>query len=281
MIKKEIDRVKAALDLQEYLGWPSIQDFIKIINGNEIRNVNINVDDIKRAIHLYGIPAPCLKGKMKRRRPLSHDTLDFLQQPLPVEIHEKRVELYVDIFKFGGIHFMLIESSRIKYIDVESVTSQAMASIVPIVQKVIKKYRLRGLEVTSVHIDNQINNDESEQGRQPATIVPYSADEHVSVAERRIRTIKERMRSVLAGLPYKAVPKIMIRGLAKKVKSMLNQFPVRNGGISATISPTEIVEGKRKPDLGMKRINFGQYVEIHNGTDNTISELSKGNVCHE
>jgi len=118
--------------------------------------------------------------------------LDFLQQPLPVEIYDKRVELYIDIFKLGGIHFMQIESGRFKYIDVESVTSQAMASLVPIVQKVIKKYRLRGLEVTSVHIDNQFNNDEFEQGIQPANIIPYSADEHVSVAERRIRTIKRK-----------------------------------------------------------------------------------------
>ena len=67
----------------------------------------------------------------------------------------------------------------------------------------------------------------------------------------------------------------MIKGLAKKVKSMLNQFPVRNGGVSSTISPTEIVEGKRKPDMGIKRINFGQYVEIHDSTDNTTSERSK------
>ena len=98
---------------------------------------------------------------------------------------------------------------------------------IEVVQKVIKKYNLQDLEVTSVHINNQFNNDEFEQGIQPANIVPYSADEHVSVAERRIRTMKERMRSILGGLPYKAVPKIMIRGLVKKVKSILNNFPAR------------------------------------------------------
>jgi len=73
MTKKEIDRAKAALDLQEYLGWASTQE-LYIINGNNIRNININVNDIKKGIHLYGMPTPCLKGKMKRRRPLSHDT---------------------------------------------------------------------------------------------------------------------------------------------------------------------------------------------------------------
>ena len=60
---------------------------------------------------------------------------------------------------------------------------------------------------------------------------------------------------------------------------MLNQFPVRNGGVSSTISPTEIVEGIRKPDMGIKKINFGQYAEIHDGTDNTTSERSKGAIA--
>ena len=49
---------------------------------------------------------------------------------------------------------------------------------------------------------------------------------------------------------------------------MLNQFPVHKGAVSSTISPAEIVEGKRKPNFGRKRVNFGQYVEIHDGTNN-------------
>ena len=97
MTKKEIERVQAARDLQEYLGWPSTQEYINIINGNEIRNINITEDDIKRAIALYGEPTQCLRGKMTRRRPLSHDTLEFLQQPLPIDLHDKRIQLFLDL----------------------------------------------------------------------------------------------------------------------------------------------------------------------------------------
>ena len=31
--------------------------------------------------------------------------------------------------------------------------------------------------------------------------------------------------------------------------------------------------------MGIKRINFGQYAEIHDGTDNTTSERSKGAIA--
>ena len=113
----------------------------------------------------------------------------------------------------------------------------------------------------------------------PIKIVPYSADEHVSIAERRNRNVKERMRSIIAGLPYKSIPKIMIRGLARKVQQMINSFPSRKGGVSETISPAEIVEGIRKPDFSKRRVNVGQYVEIHDGTDNTANRRSKGAIA--
>jgi len=67
----------------------------------------------------------------------------------------------------------------------------------------------------------------------------------------------------------------MIRGLARKVQQVINSFPVRKNGVSDTISPAEIVEGVRKPDFSKRRVNFGQYVEIHGGTDNTATERSK------
>jgi len=57
------------------------------------------------------------------------------------------------------------------------------------------------------------------------------------VVERRNRAVQERLRSVLAGLPYKRVPMIMVRGLGKKVKTVMNKFPVITGGVSSTISP--------------------------------------------
>ena len=279
MTSKEIERAKLALDLQEYLGWPSVDEFIKIVQRNEAKNININVDDIKRAVHLYGIPSPYLKGRMTRRRPLRQDQLDFLQSPLPVELYDKRIELYMDIFYFGGMKFIIMESSRIKYIEIESISSESMTHIIPIVKKEINKYTARGLEITGVHIDNQFFNQEFENAIRPATLITYAADEHVSVIERRNRTVKERMRSILAGLPYQQIPKIMLRGLSKKVKTVINQFPVRKGGVSNTISPEEIVEGKQKIDLSKKRVNFGQYVEIHDGTTNTSSERAVGAIA--
>ena len=279
MSKREIERAQSARELQEYLGWPSTKEFVNIINGNEIRNINITVDDIKRALVLYGEPTQCIRGKMTRRRPMSHDTMEFLQQPLPIELHDKRIELFLDLFKFAGTWFIIIESSRIKYVDIEVMTGQGLEYIIEQVKQCIRKYKARGLQISGAHVDNQFYKSEFQRAIAPTILIPYATEEHVSTIERRIRAVKERMRAILSGLPFKKLPKVMVRGLATKVKNMINKFPVRKGGVSSTLSPEEIVEGKHKLDGNRRRINFGQYAEVHEGTTNTAANRSIGGIA--
>ena len=271
--KKEIERAKAAVELQEFLAWPSTLEYLEIIRSNSLKNCDVTVDDIKRSVILYGEPVPYLQGRMTRKRPLRDDPLSRLLSPLPLELHEKRIELYVDIFHFQKCQFLLMESGRIKYVEIKDVFNQKMENLVRMVVQEIKKYHARGLQVSGVHVDNQFCNDEFENAIKPAILIPYAAREHVSVAERRNRTVKERMRSLVAGVPFKALPKIMVRGAARKAKQMINKFPAKNG-VSTTISPEEIVEGKPKMDLNLRTISYGQYAQIHDGTDNTSKQRS-------
>ena len=54
---------------------------------------------------------------------------------------------------------------------------------------------------------------------------------------------------------------------------MMNRFPVKNG-VSTTISPEEIVEGKHKFNFSKRRITLGQYAQVWTGTNNTKKERS-------
>ena len=126
MTKNKIAWAKLAVEVQEFLGWPSVDEYIEIVRGNKIWNFNITIDDIKRSVDLYGVPTPYLHGYMTRRCPLKHDPLDHLQEPLPIELHDKRIELYMDLFKFLGVYFMLMESARIKYVQIDDIQRQTM-----------------------------------------------------------------------------------------------------------------------------------------------------------
>ena len=143
--KREIERAKAAVELQEFLAWPSTAEFIEIIPKNQLKNCDVTIDDIKRAVYLYGEPVPYLQGRMTRRRPLKDDPLSRLQTPLPLELHEKRIELYIDIFHFKKCQFLLMESGRIKYVEIKDVFNQKMENLIRMVINEINRYHARGL----------------------------------------------------------------------------------------------------------------------------------------
>ena len=63
---------------------------------------------------------------------------------------------------------------------------------------------------------------------------------HVSEAERNNRTIAERVRCTYHNLPYKKIPKIMIKYMAMNCTDQLSMFPAKEG-ISEYYSPNVII----------------------------------------
>ena len=67
-----------------------------------------------------------------------------------------------------------------------------------------------------------------------------AAKEHVSEAERTIRTLKERTRGLMATLPFSHIPRWMKIKFVYFIVLWLNAFPIKSG-ISATYSPRELI----------------------------------------
>lgn len=75
----------------------------------------------------------------------------------------------------------------------------------------------------------------------------YGRNEHVGPIERPVRTIKERCRSTCNGITYRRITVLMVRSLVEGVTDMINIFSSKTG-ISKSLSPSTIVEGKPKFD---------------------------------
>jgi len=97
----------------------------------------------------------------------------------------------------------------------------------------------------------------------------YARHEHVGEIERSTRTIKERCRATCHSIPFKRFTKLMVRSLIEGVVFMLNSFPSKTG-ISNTMSPGMIVEGRPKIDFSKKKVVFGTYVLVTEGSDNSM-----------
>jgi hypothetical protein len=89
-----------------------------------------------------------------------------------------------------------------------------------------------------------------------------AAKEHVSKAERTIRTLNEQTRGLLATLPFSHMPRRMKIKFVYFIVLWLNAFPVKSG-ILATYSPRELILRWRLDYKKHCRVLPGTYCKVH------------------
>ena len=87
-------------------------------------------------------------------------------------------------------------------------------------------------------------------------------DEHVPEMERNIRVIKERLRSMLADMPFNKMPKQFKRELVLTCIAMLNVVP-REASVSGTLSPMELLSGRSLDFKKHSQLPPGAYCLVH------------------
>jgi hypothetical protein len=200
--KREIENADAARALYRKIGRPSEADFFTLLSKNMIRNCPVTIDDAKRARIIYGPDLAAIKGKTTRSAAAAH-VRTFEAVPIPSHIteHHRNLTLCIDFFFVQGITFLHSVSRKIGFRTVAQVPNRTRATILREVQSIVRLYQARGFVVQDVHADNEyecIRND-----MLPVDMHVVSADSHVGEVERSIRTIKERIRSTVHGLPFR------------------------------------------------------------------------------
>ena len=265
--QRQIAAADAARALYRKIGRPDESEFQSILRGNFIRNCPVTPDDASRALLIYGPDVAVLKGKMTRSRASPRaPTFEAVPIPAPLLQHQRNVTLCVDFFFVQGIGFLHTISRGIGFRTVAPIVDRSHKTILKELSTVISVYQARGLVVQDIHADNEFECIRHDVRPVALNIVP--SDSHVGEVERSIRTIKDRLRSAVHGLPFKRYPKLMIRHLVSDAVRCLNQFPRKNG-VSDTMSPATIVMGIGTPDFTAMRIEFGAYAQVFEEFDPT------------
>ena len=139
-------------------------------------------------------------------------------------------------------------------------------------------YETRGFTISRIERDHEFGCITA--ALLPLTLNVAAADDHVPEVERSIRTIKERTRCTVQGLPFRKMPREMMRAAIEGAHKDLNQFPAKNGA-SKVMSPLTIMTGKPNPNYHDLKIEFGAYAQVFEDNDptNTVRNRTTGAIA--
>ena len=182
-----------------------------MIRENQLRNCPIIVDDANRVLKIHRTDIDVLRGKTTRKTP---DQIC----PLPFEILDahKNIALCFDIFFMDGLAFVGTVSWSLHFLNtIEYIKRRTniRMHVFQCLKRVINNiYKARGLQIAMTHADEEFMS-----LRHPLLELENiqlnitATNEHVPEIERAIRTIKERNRSTVSGLPVVSLSNTTLR----------------------------------------------------------------------
>ena len=114
----EVNRAEQARDLHARLGYKSYPRFFKMIKNNEIKGCPLDVEDVKRALYLFGKSEAMVKGKSVCRKASKIKEVDLI--PLPDDLKKNKINSSVDFLFVQGIPFLHTVSADILFRTVEA-----------------------------------------------------------------------------------------------------------------------------------------------------------------
>ena len=127
--------------------------------------------------------------------------------------------------------------------------------------RVMQVYKRAGFNVRTIHFYGEFEKIKDLMLQVVCNMV--AAKEHVSEAERNIRTIKERTQGIIGTLPFKYIPRQLKMEIIYFVMLWRNAFPAKSGILSVQ-SPQELLVRWKLDYAKHCCVLPGTYCEVHN-----------------
>ena len=270
--KRQIAGAEKARALYQVIGYPSLRDFLHLLQTNQIKNCPVTAEDVKICQKIYGPDVYALKGKTVRHKPRAVVN-DYLEIPRELISAHQGIILFADVMFIDGVPMMVTLSKNVRLITITYIPLRDKDTLLWALDDVFRKYNMSGFEIKEFHADPEFQCVTKELEDNGITCNICAAEEHVPDIERIIRVIKERYRAMYHAAPFSMWTKLMVIRGAANVAKWLNTFPP-SGGISPTYSPRSIITGRPLDYDKHCKISFGSYVEAttQNTPTNTLEE---------
>ena len=268
--KREIKRAQAARELQLkffYLSDGSLEDLLR---RGKIKNTVLGPRDIAVAMDIWGPSLGVLKGKSTTRK----------GKPIIIgekvrTAQQKQQTLHVDLMYVNGLAFFISIMEPVEYVQITKLKAKTDWDIWRVLESHMNLAQRHGLEITLVRVDDESSMDSDFfRAKLGDKLDTGGAGTAVPVVERKIRTLKERIRSVINTLPFEITEK-MEEYLVKGAAYSVNLVPTRNSYEYS--SPREKLLGHMIDATTDLKHAYGDYVQIHHeDIDNTMTARTEG-----
>ena len=276
---REVKQAKLAVELQKKMGYASTQDIVEMINSGSIINLPITVRDVKIAEEIYGKSIAIMKGKTRHTSPPVFNN-NIVPRPLL-----KDQKMYSDIMFVNGHAFLVSVILPISLVIANSIAGKTAAILFNSFMKQISAIKGESFNVTDIYIDGEGAMAKLAEKFNLIGIKLHPYAIKVAVVERKIQTIKSRVRSVVLSLPF-PLCKILLVCCVLFCISRINMSPCSNRNDRR--SPYEDIKGRKIQFDRDLRYSFGDYCEVpvkntdndinHQRTESCIAVMSTGSI---
>jgi len=254
--KREVEMARLATRVSRDLGCTSISQLVGLIKSGHMAEIPVSAQDVYRAYKIYGPDPAAIKGKLTARRAPAV-SVEHIPRPIAT-----RQVMYVDIFFANKDPYFLSYTSPLGLLMVGHLgRSRGTAAVRKVLDSQLREYRSRDFEIGSILTDGEgaMKTLAHELRGAGYKIEPAGPAQHVPVIERKIRQVKEGMRSVLHSLPYILAMRFLVF-LVYFVVSRINMLPSTSRVDS--IPAREAFTGRKLNFKRDVRIGFGSFVHV-------------------
>ena len=273
--KREVRDAERARELQRALGYPSRQNMVDALRNGCIVNCPITVADVVRAETIFGPSVGTLKGKMTDPGPAKHSLVTVPKSS------RRDLVMHIDVMHVLEVPMLISVFAPLNMVMSSELTVKRDAKLIAeTVNAQVRKARANGFDVKIVYADGEgcIAGSEERLNAIGLDMRRVAKGAHVAIAERAIRVVKERARSVVAELVWK-MPKCLAKWLVHYCVSRINALP-RNSS-SVGISAREEFRGSKLDYAQDLCLCFGDYVQAYRtpGAKNSMESRSIGAIA--
>ena len=274
----DFQRAEKARTIQRRIGRPSTHRYMELANQGRIKNCEVTRQDIINAEDIFGPDRGSLKGKTVRKALDQVRSGGLVPIPATIMAHYRKIVLHIDVMKVNKMPFLVTISRAIKFGTVAWLKNAKADTLLEQIKTVRNTYIKRGFLLDFVEVDGQFEPLRGALAGMGITLNKCSREEHVPVAERRIRTLKERCRCIFNTLPFTKLPGMLTVQMISTCNFWLNIYPPTDG-VSRNINPRELITGVQIDYNKHIRAEFGEYVQVHEEHDNSMRTRTTGAIA--